>query len=62
MSVSMSCLFYGQTPRCRRLVICKVELELIKESVHLIKADNHIGFYELFILWAKPTVPTSRYM
>jgi hypothetical protein len=27
------------------------DLEFIIESVHLIQADNHVGFYALFILW-----------
>jgi len=62
MFVFISFLFYGQNQRCRRCVICKVELELITESVYFIKADNHIGFYELIILWANPPVPTSCYM
>jgi hypothetical protein len=26
-------------------------LEFISEAMHFIKADNHVGFYELFILW-----------
>ncbi len=27
------------------------DLEFIIESVHFIQADNHVGFYALFILW-----------
>ncbi len=25
------------------------------ESVHFIRADSHVGFYELFILWKQPS-------
>ena len=42
--------------------VCKMEMEFITESVHFIQADNHFGFHELFILWAKPPVSTLCYM
>ncbi len=31
----------------------KIALEFMIESVHFRTADNHVGFYELFILWLK---------
>ena len=34
-------------------------LEFIAESLHFSKADNQVGFYELFILWVEP-IPSKE--